>query len=564
MFKTKLLSLISGIMFLCGLNVIPAYALQNQQFQYSIQGNQVIINKYIGPDINTGNSAIVNIPAEIDGYPVTIIDQKAFEKTAITGVAIPESIVDIRKEAFKDSEITTINIPNSVRTIGDDAFVNTKKLTSITLPESLTSIGNKTFEGSGVQTVILPEVMTVIPEATFRNSSLTNIQMSANMFTIGKNAFEGCKNITGLTLPNTISAIDEGAFKDCSNMQTINIPTSLIELSDNLFYGCESLQTITIPGTVQSIGDKTFAKCKSLTEIILPNSIINLNSMVSECDNLQTVMIPSTTANCNFDGIGEKCPKLIFYVEPNSYAAQALNELTGISFIQSVPSDLVCSGYVKNSIGKAAIPNSITNDNVSWKYIKDDGTYPQDEWVQLGSNWYFFNNEGYAERNKWIDDTYYVTADGSMLVDGEAPDGQKVNNKGERVGSEAASQVNQPVIQETTAVQEIPAETQPVVQETQSTFTPIGTRENTATVPQQTVPTTPTQEGADSAKGGVFFLSFVFIAVSVALYVLTIKKKNEDKVTEKEQQKKKLFRLIALGLDVVAVILIFLGIFIVQ
>ena len=59
-------------------------------------------------------------------------------------------------------------------------------------------------------------------------------------------------------------------------------------------------------------------------------------------------------------------------------------------------------------------------------------------------------------------------------------------------------------------------------------------------------------------------LSNSLFVLSIALYVLTIKKRNEDKVTEKEQQKKKLFRLIALGLDVAAVILIFLGIFIVQ
>ena len=56
----------------------------------------------------------------------------------------------------------------------------------------------------------------------------------------------------------------------------------------------------------------------------------------------------------------------------------------------------------------------MSNDQGSW-FVYPDGTYPVNGWVQIGGRWYYFDAEGYAVKDQWIED-YYLTSDGSMAV----------------------------------------------------------------------------------------------------------------------------------------------------
>ena len=72
----------------------------------------------------TGNGGDVVIPSEIDGKPVTSIDNLAFaDCTGLTNVTIPESVTSIDKGAFAVcTGLTSITIPDSVTSIGAFAF----------------------------------------------------------------------------------------------------------------------------------------------------------------------------------------------------------------------------------------------------------------------------------------------------------------------------------------------------------------------------------------------------------------------------------------------------------
>lgn len=60
----------------------------------------------------------LEIPAEIEGLPVTSIGDKAF---------------------FGCTRLTSITIPDSVTSIGDGAFVDCSSLTSVTIPKGFHS-----------------------------------------------------------------------------------------------------------------------------------------------------------------------------------------------------------------------------------------------------------------------------------------------------------------------------------------------------------------------------------------------------------------------------------------
>ena len=77
----------------------------------------------------------VEIPATIDGRPVTSIGDFAFYNCSrLTGVTIPESVISINGRAFYGcSGLTDISIPPRVTRISDEAFRACSGLTDITI-----------------------------------------------------------------------------------------------------------------------------------------------------------------------------------------------------------------------------------------------------------------------------------------------------------------------------------------------------------------------------------------------------------------------------------------------
>ena len=97
-----------------------------------------------------GTGGDVEIPATIDGKPVTVIGICAFQYKSLTGVTIPDSIKTIELEAFFGNKLTGVTIPKSVNTIGDSAF-DVNQLTSVTIGAGVT-LRNKAFPGNFVDT----------------------------------------------------------------------------------------------------------------------------------------------------------------------------------------------------------------------------------------------------------------------------------------------------------------------------------------------------------------------------------------------------------------------------
>ena len=60
-------------------------------------------------------------------------------------------------------------------------------------------------------------------------------------------AFNGCKELQQITIPNSVTHIGDGAFSECQNLQKITIPNSVTHIGNYAFSWCKNLQQITIP-----------------------------------------------------------------------------------------------------------------------------------------------------------------------------------------------------------------------------------------------------------------------------------------------------------------------------
>ena len=170
----------------------------------------------------SGSVRAVNIPASIEGLPVT----------------------EISNNAFANRNITSVVVPSSVTIIGDGAFSNCQQLTSITLHDNITSIGVNAFRRTAIASITLPAKITIISQGMFAECrNLASIVIPEGVTIIGADAFSTCVSLATVTFPSTLRAIHHSAFLNCNLLSTINIPDSVtnIEFRGNPFVGCNAL-----------------------------------------------------------------------------------------------------------------------------------------------------------------------------------------------------------------------------------------------------------------------------------------------------------------------------------
>ena len=111
---------------------------------------------------------------------------------------------------------------------------------------------------------------------------------------IGK-AYYGCKKITSITLPETITEIKDDAFTSCTALKTINWNTSIEKIGARAFYQCYGLEVIDMPNSVTELGERVFYACSSLRDVRLSNSISTCSPRIfANCTSLQNVYnVPS-------------------------------------------------------------------------------------------------------------------------------------------------------------------------------------------------------------------------------------------------------------------------------
>jgi len=89
-------------------------------------------------------------------------------------------------------------------------------------------------------------------------------------------AFEDCKSLRSLVIPNSVTSIGESAFSFCSSLKSIVLPDGITSIGDETFFGCSSLASLVIPDGVTSIGNGVFAYCGSLKNLVLPKSVVSI------------------------------------------------------------------------------------------------------------------------------------------------------------------------------------------------------------------------------------------------------------------------------------------------
>ena len=95
-------------------------------FRFEMRDGHAVIIAYLGDESH------VRVPAVIEGYPVTSIEDDAFRGTSVVTVTVPYSVSEIGWFAFADCKsLAVVKVSPSVESIGYGAFDGCPHLTII-------------------------------------------------------------------------------------------------------------------------------------------------------------------------------------------------------------------------------------------------------------------------------------------------------------------------------------------------------------------------------------------------------------------------------------------------
>lgn len=230
-----------------------------------------------------GNDAVVNIPSEINGTPVTTIGNAAFRDSSVTSVTIPASVTEIGSNAFAGcTNLTSVTYGGdwSKLTIqsGNPAVedaVNAQLFDFAFTPDN-TAVIVKKYNGTAADVTIpshyKSKPVTMIDHAAFHDSAVTSVTIPDSVTSIPDDAFAFCSQLTNISIPNSVTFIGFSAFNSCTSLKSITLPSSLSTIQSSAFYNCGNLETIRIPVSVTFIGNYAFAGCPSSMTVTYPGS----------------------------------------------------------------------------------------------------------------------------------------------------------------------------------------------------------------------------------------------------------------------------------------------------
>ncbi|MGL4363751.1 MAG: leucine-rich repeat domain-containing protein [Bacteroidales bacterium] len=213
-----------------------------------------------------------------DGNYVSVIKYRGNKST----VGIPAFLKNIAGESVPVRGVGDIN-GTWLQPVFNDNLV------SVTLPTGITNIGRQAFDGCRNMTSFnIPSTVTIIGDNAFRGCQLSSIDIPVSVTEISANAFEGCL-FSEITLPENLSTLGQDVFMSCPNLRTITMP-GVGEIS--------SVLNGTLNITLNIIGEKSpgrFQNCTSLVEIVIAKTVPvqgENREMFEGCLNLKKITMP--------------------------------------------------------------------------------------------------------------------------------------------------------------------------------------------------------------------------------------------------------------------------------
>jgi len=163
-----------------------------------------------------------------------------------------------------------------------------------------------------LETVKLPETIRRIEAYAFNYcKSLNYIELPDSTIVLGGKAFENCEGLDSIKFNEKLRYLGDCAFRYCYSLKKVSLPASLYTIYEYAFYNCSGLETVEF----KSVGDGTishsmFKGCTSLKSVVLPDDLKTINRYAFEnCSSLETITLPDGLETIEYEAF-YKCSSL--------------------------------------------------------------------------------------------------------------------------------------------------------------------------------------------------------------------------------------------------------------
>ncbi len=312
------------------------------------------MTKVFAQNITVGD---LNYSVNSDGTTVTI--RGHVDGTSASGtLAIPPSI-SYEGNLYAVTAISGYSFHNCVGLTG-----------AITLPNSIVTIGDNAFNGcTNISELTIGEGVVSIGTKAFWNCSSLNIvhfnavncnTMYSTEYSSVFSVFGVTPEITELTIGSNVQTIPSYAFYRCMNISgQLVIPNSVTTIGNSAFSVCSGFSgELVIPNSVISIGYSAFSNCSGFSgDLIIPNSVTNIGSSAFlYCTGFTGVLQIGSSMTSIESETFSSCSGFSSIIIPDS-----ITEIGSFAF------------YGCSSLSSFNIPNSV--EAIKWEVFNNTGWY---------------------------------------------------------------------------------------------------------------------------------------------------------------------------------------------
>ena len=201
----------------------------------------------------------------------------------------------IAEGAFQNNiKVRSLYLDRNVREIRRKAFLNCTAMKRIEMP-GVQIIGQEAFEGCvNLTGAILPETVEIMRNSAFAGCKrLASVQIFRlnHEKVICRDTFRDCVSLKEVQLPQDINVIDDNAFYRCQNLSDFFFSDTVKEIGRSAFYGC-GFTRLELPEGLERIGDSAFLKCRNLEYVRIPESVKTIEKWAFHgCNRLKIIEI---------------------------------------------------------------------------------------------------------------------------------------------------------------------------------------------------------------------------------------------------------------------------------
>lgn len=223
--------------------------------------NATLYAKWIKNTVSPTPDGYFTYTLRKDNYGNEYYEIDARDKNVLTGdLVLPNNhnglpVRDMAEKAFEKTSIVSVVIPNVYMLNNQRAFADCRSLTEVQFEENsmADNLASRFF---------------------YQCLALKKVNLPQGIVNIRPNAFQNCLSLRSITLPKSLQSINHDAFAGCKGLTEIDLPDSVRNVGENAFGGCSGINAVFVSenSKLNLLEEKCFDGT-SITEITLPYSM---------------------------------------------------------------------------------------------------------------------------------------------------------------------------------------------------------------------------------------------------------------------------------------------------